>query len=153
MILLQEDPFDPGEVLNRFSAAMPRAGAVVSFSGKVRPDTGESRVTALFLQYHPVLTEQGIAAAIGNAENRWPLEGSLVIHRTGEILPGETIVLVATASAHRRAAFAAADFLMDYLKTDAVFWKKEFRENGNQWIEPRAEDYEDRARWNKEENK
>ena len=96
--------------------------------------------------YSP-LTENGIKAAVKAAETRWDLENVLVAHRTGDMFPGDTIVFVAAASKHRRAAFEAADFLMDYLKTEAVFWKKEITENGQAWIEPRAEDYIDKNRW------
>ena len=95
------------------------------------------------------MTERGIEKAMTEAEARWPLMAIKVIHRTGEMAPGEAIVFVATASAHRRAAFEAADFLMDYLKTEAVFWKKEATPEGEHWIEPRSQDYEDRARWAK----
>ena len=105
----------------------------------------------LFLQSYSPMTENGIETAVGQALNRWPLEALAVQHRTGEIRTGETIVFVATASKHRRAAFEAADFLMDYLKTEAVFWKKEITEAGDFWIEPREQDYQDNQRWQQSE--
>ena len=96
------------------------------------------------------MTERGINQAVKDASERWPLESASVIHRIGVILPGEPIVFVATSSAHRRDAFEAADFLMDYLKTKAVFWKKEVTCEGEFWIEPRLSDYADAKRWSKE---
>ncbi|MDJ0921400.1 MAG: molybdenum cofactor biosynthesis protein MoaE [Henriciella sp.] len=147
MFDLLDQPFDPAEALKQFNTAIGGAGAVVSFTGHVRPSAHGSAVTGLFLQAYSPLTEQGIEQAIETATARWPLSAVRVIHRIGEMTPGEAIVFVATASAHRRAAFEAADFLMDYLKTEAVFWKKETGETGSTWIEPRSEDYQDRARW------
>ena len=122
---------------------------MVSFTGLVREDAASGDVRALTLQAYSPMTERGIGKAVATAEERWPLTAVKVIHRTGRMLPGEAIVFVAAASAHRRAAFEAADFLMDYLKTEAVFWKKEETATGEHWIEPRAEDHEDRARWAK----
>lgn len=141
-------PIDPAALLAAFTQDVPGAGGIVSFSGHVRPVAdGATSVTGLHLQAHPRLTEQGIAEAGARAAARWPLIGWTVTHRIGDIAPGEAIVFVAAASAHRRAAFEAADCLMDYLKTDAIFWKKEDRADGSVWIEPRPEDHADRARW------
>jgi molybdopterin synthase catalytic subunit len=106
-------------------------------------------VKTLHLQAYAPMTEHGIAKAAAEANAQWPLDALMVIHRVGDLAPGEPIVLVATASAHRRAAFEAADFLMDYLKTEAVFWKKESTDSGSHWVEPRPEDYSDRDRWSK----
>ncbi|MEO0549100.1 MAG: molybdenum cofactor biosynthesis protein MoaE [Pseudomonadota bacterium] len=147
MIDLLEAPFDPAEALGEFNAQIAGAGAVVSFSGHVRPAAASGPVTTLYLQAYSPLTENGIREAVERAKARWPLSAVRVIHRIGEMQPGEAIVFVAAASAHRRAAFEAADFLMDYLKTEAVFWKKETGAQGASWIEPRTEDYKDRARW------
>jgi len=145
---LTEAPFDPAERLGAFTAEVAGAGAIVSFSGHVRPLTGDgAAVSGLHLQAHPRLTARGIAEAGARAGSRWPLLGWTVTHRIGDMAPGEAIVFVATASAHRRAAFEAADFIMDYLKTEAIFWKKELRGGASAWIEPRAADYADRARW------
>jgi len=140
--------FSPAVELNAFEQQVAGAGAIVSFTGLVRPDdTADAPVTGLHLQAYEPLTSRGIEEAAAIAQSRWPLTALTIIHRTGDMLPGDPIVFVATASAHRRAAFEAADFLMDYLKTKAVFWKKETTPNGARWIEPRAEDYKDAARW------
>tara|TARA_B100000678_G_scaffold75497_1_gene62031 strand:+ start:30421 stop:30870 length:450 start_codon:yes stop_codon:yes gene_type:complete len=147
MILVSEDPINAADQLAIFEKSVPDAGGIVSFSGQVRPKADGESVTGLHLQaYHP-MTTTGIEEAVQKAQSRWPLNGIRVLHRVGTILTGETIVFVATASEHRRAAFEAADFLMDYLKTDAIFWKKELTENGEKWVEPRAQDYDDSARW------
>lgn len=120
---------------------------MVSFTGLVRPSSADGEVSTLSLQHYPGMTERGIAETLAGASNRWPLEAVLVIHRVGDMAPHDPIVLVATASAHRRAAFEAADFLMDFLKSRALFWKSETGAQGRQWIEPRDEDYADAARW------
>ncbi len=140
-------PFDPEAEIAAFRAALKDSGAVVSFTGVVRPSGADGAVSGLSLQHYPGMTERGIEAAIADAADRWPLEAALVIHRVGDMPPHAPIVLVATASAHRRAAFEAADFLMDYLKSRALFWKSETGAQGRQWIEPRDEDYADAARW------
>lgn len=151
MDYLSAAPIDAGAELAAFEAAAPAgAGAVVSFTGRVRGEAGGARVSALHLQAHPRMTEAGIAKAIAQAQARWPLLGVRVLHRIGPVAPGGTLVFVAAASAHRRAAFEAADFLMDYLKTEAILWKKEVTEAGETWIEPREEDHRDAARWRPE---
>ncbi|MEL7452652.1 MAG: molybdenum cofactor biosynthesis protein MoaE [Pseudomonadota bacterium] len=147
MIHIAKTPFEPATLLREFQQDMPDAGAIVSFTGCVRPQSGDDPVTSLYLEIYPPMTEDGIAKARQQALNRWPLHGLAISHRIGEIAPSEAIVFVAAASAHRRAAFEAADFVMDYLKTDAVFWKRETRASGTVWIEPRREDYADRDRW------
>ena len=151
-MVLTEAPLAAPALLTEVETAYPNAGAIVSFSGIVRPQNGAGeRVTGLYLQAYSPLTERGMAAALAEALERWPLDGARIVHRIGDMGPGDTIVFVATASAHRRAAFEAADFLMDYLKTKAVFWKKETTPAGSTWIEPRSEDYADAARWAKAE--
>ena len=155
MSRLTQEVIDPEAELRAFRNAIGDAGAVVSFTGQVRSEHSqegdENPVKELFLQAHPVLTEKGIKSAIAQAEARWALTNLLVRHRVGSIVPSEVIVLVATASKHRREAFQAADFLMDYLKTEAVFWKRESRAASSTWIEPREADYEDARRWRGEE--
>lgn len=151
MISITDQPFDAAEALKQFETLVKGAGAIVSFTGLVRPETSESPVERLHLQAYSPMTETGIAQAAENAQARWDLIGMRIIHRIGDMSPGDPIVFVATASAHRRAAFEAADFLMDYLKTEAVFWKKETSATGMKWIEPRDDDYRDRARWNESE--
>lgn len=147
MITLTTAPFSPSDMLRDFTAISSGAGGIVSFSGHVRPDTPDGPVEALHLEAHPVMTERGMQDALTRAKSKWPLISAQIIHRIGTILPGEAIVFVAAASTHRRDAFQAADFLMDYLKTEAIFWKKETGSTGAHWIEPRSQDYADNARW------
>jgi len=147
MIRIQAEPFDPSDSLKAFMAEAEGVGAVVSFTGVVRGEAAGDAVSGLHLEHYAGMTEREIAKIEAAARERWPIEASLIIHRYGDLRPGEAIVFVATAAAHRRAAFEAADFLMDYLKTDAPFWKKEAGAAGERWIEPRAEDRRDRARW------
>jgi molybdopterin synthase catalytic subunit len=148
MITISPAPFEPSEALRRFERDASGCGAIVSFSGYVRGEARNERVERLCLEDFQPMTENGIAEVVRSASARWSLAAARVIHRIGDILPGEAIVFVATAAVHRRAAFEAADFLMDYLKTEAFFWKKEVAATGSVWIEPRAEDYIDRNRWN-----
>lgn len=147
MITVSPNPIDAAATLEAFEAKNQGSGAIVSFSGIVRDTAHSATVTALHLQAYEPMTTAGIIDAARDANARWPLDGLNIQHRIGTIRAGETIVFVAAASAHRRAAFEAVDFIMDYLKTRAVFWKKEMRSDGAAWIEPRAEDYTDSARW------
>ncbi len=150
MIRVSDETIDAPKALAAFERDMSDAGAIVSFTGQVRPQSASGEVSTLFLQAYSLMTESGIESALAEAQRRWPLSGVHILHRTGEMRAGETIVFVATASKHRRAAFEAADFLMDYLKTEAVFWKKETTPDGATWIEPRQGDYQDAARWQTE---
>lgn len=150
MIRVSENPFDPGAELSAFEKRAPDAGAVVSFLGKVRGTADVGNVDALHLEHFPGVTERSIAEIELKARQRWAIGEALIIHRVGKLAPGEPIVMVCVASAHRREAFEAADFLMDYLKTEAVFWKKEIRDGEEAWIEPRDADYKDAARWENE---
>ena len=145
MVRLQSEPFEPGALLAAFSAGRRESGAVVSFTGLARAEGGS--LQALELEAYPGFTDTEIARMAAEAVARFELDDVLVVHRTGRISPGEAIVFVATASAHRRAAFEACDQLMDYLKSRAPFWKKSHEAGGARWIDPRAEDYEDAARW------
>jgi len=142
---------DASAELRAFEAEAVGAGGIVTFSGHVREVASLGDVKSLFLQAYSPMTENGIKTAIADANSRWSLQKTMVIHRVGSMHPGETIVFVATAAKHRRAAFEAADFLMDYLKTEAVFWKKEDTETSSHWIEPRDSDYSDAARWTTKE--
>ncbi|GJL94492.1 MAG: molybdenum cofactor biosynthesis protein MoaE [Hyphococcus sp.] len=148
MIKVQEASFDPGEVINEVTKAS-EGGAVVSFLGQVRAEdcAGTDAVTGLYLEHHPTMTVASIQKIVDEARERWETEQIRVIHRVGTLKPGEPIVLVCVSAAHRRAAFETADFLMDYLKSRALFWKKEMRVSGSEWVEPRAEDYQDADRW------
>lgn len=148
MLLISADAFEPAHALSEFKERVAGAGAIVTFSGAVRADANNQSVHQLFLQDYPPLTAAGVSEAMARAEKHWPLLGLSVRHRIGAINVGETIVFVAAASRHRRAAFEAADFLMDFLKTEAMFWKKEISDQGEAWIEPRNDDYADRERWN-----
>lgn len=150
MIRVSEQPFDPGAELSAFERVAKGAGAVVSFLGKVRQEAQGEKVTGLILEHYPGVTEQSIAAIEREAKSRWDIDEVLIVHRVGDLTPGEPIVMVCVSSAHRRDAFEAADFLMDYLKTEAKFWKKEIRESGEEWIEPRDQDYKDAKRWREE---
>ena len=143
-VLVTDKPFDPEAVHRDFRGRAGDAGAIVAFTGLVR---GEGDVTTLSLSHYPDFTESEIARIGRQAETKWPLTAWHVVHRIGDMSPGEPIVFVATASKHRRAAFEAADFLMDYLKSEAPFWKKETRGEQAHWIEPRAEDIADKKRW------
>lgn len=145
--MITTDKIYPEECLAKFTKANASSGAIVSFSGNVREDKDKGLTRNLILEAYEPVTSNGIFETIEKANARWPLDDIYVCHRIGKINPHETIVFVAAASAHRRAAFEATDFLMDYLKTDAFFWKKEVYENGEKWIEPRAQDYSDAKRW------
>lgn len=146
--VISNDVIMPGELLHAFQQRLENSGGVVSFTGQVRPvNSSGIPVKHLHLQAHPTLTRDGIVQAVAEANARWPLEAAAIHHRIGDIASGDTIVFVAAASAHRRAAFEAADYLMDYLKTRAVFWKKEVTECGAEWIEPRQTDHADFSRW------
>jgi molybdopterin synthase catalytic subunit len=145
MIRLTTEPFEPGAELTRFCAGKCESGAVASFVGIARADAGQT--TALELEAYPGFTEAEIGKMVEAATERFSLHDALVVHRHGPIAPGEPIVLVATASAHRREAFEACDYLMDYLKSRAPFWKKEHGPEGARWVEPTPRDLDDIARW------
>lgn len=151
MIELTDTPIQAAACLTAFEKTVGDAGAIVSFTGQVRPSSRVGQVQTLHLQAYSPLTENGISKMVEAAQRRWPLTAVNVIHRIGDMVPGDTIVFVAAASAHRRAAFEAADCLMDQLKTEAIFWKKETTSSGDNWIEPRAADYQDNARWAQKE--
>ena len=140
-------PLDPANELARFTAAHSRSGGIASFIGQVRAETGEAAVVELELSHYPPLTLPGMQALADQALGRWPLDGLLVLHRSGSLRPGEPIVLVAAAARHRRDAFLAADFAMDHLKSEAWFWKRERNAAGWHWVEPREADHADKARW------
>lgn len=147
-IRLQSEPFEPGALLTAFTAERTRSGAVVSFTGLARADAGVER---LELEAYPGFTEAEIGRIAEAAHARFALHDLLIVHRVGLIAPGEAIVFVAAASAHRREAFEAADHLMDYLKSRAPFWKREHGPGGARWIEPTARDHADAARWDQPE--
>ena len=142
---VQEQPFDAGAELNAFTAGVSGAGAVVSFTGIVRDLSGTLR--AMEIEHYPGMTQSAISAIMDEAMTRWSLSDALVIHRYGALKPGAQIMMVATASAHRVAAFEAAEFLMDYLKSRAPFWKKEIGQDGAEWVSAKDEDEQALTRW------
>lgn len=147
MIRVQEQPFDAGEELAAFKAGRTDTGGTVMFLGSVRDLSGGAAVTAMTLEHYPGMTEKALAEIEAEALRRWPVDRSLIIHRYGRLQPGEDIVLVLTASAHREAAFAACHFLIDWLKTRAPFWKLEENGEGSAWVAARESDSEAAARW------
>ena len=149
IVRVQEAPFDVVAEYAAFRTDV-RCGALVSFTGIVREDGGDARITAMTLEHYPGMTERAIADICKEACRRWPLKKVLVIHRYGRLVPDEDIVLVITAADHRRDAFEAAEFLMDWLKTKAPFWKLEETERGARWVAARASDDEAAARWERE---
>jgi molybdopterin synthase catalytic subunit len=146
-VKVQSAPFDPGAELNAFSNSGQNIGAVVSFTGLVR-DVDDS-LKEMVIEHYPAMTERAIAAIVEEARDRWSLSDALVIHRHGSLRAGDTIMMVATSSKHRADAFAAADFLMDYLKSRAPFWKKEVTAKGEDWVESKAEDEDALTRWDR----
>lgn len=146
-IRLQREPFDANAETALLTHGRTDVGAVVTFTGVCRGADAGKPVAAMTLEHYPGMAEAEIARHVEEAERRWPLLGVTVIHRFGRLTPGEQIVLVATASSHRHEAFAAAEFLMDYLKTSAPFWKREERPDGAQWVEAKAGDDAAAARW------
>lgn len=149
-IRVQASAFDPGQELNALQAANTGVGAVVGFVGYVRDFNDGREVGGLFLEHFPGMTEKALARIVEEAGQRWPLLNIDILHRIGRLEPGEPIVFVGTASAHRQAAFDACNFVMDYLKTRAPFWKKEDTAEGPRWVEGRTSDQEAAGRWTKE---
>jgi len=147
-VRVQTEPIDATDALAALSAGRSDVGAVVTFTGLVRGDADDrGDLVSLTLEHYPTMTERALASIAAEAAARWPLTGGLVVHRVGRMVPGEAIVVVATASAHRAAAFEAAEFLMDWLKTRAPFWKAEERAGGTTWVAARASDESAAARW------
>lgn len=145
MIRVQAANFDVGAEIAALRSGRTDIGAVVSFIGTVRDQTGG--VTEMTLEHYPGMTKTELARIEEEAQARWPLQASLIVHRVGTLKPGDNIVLVVTASAHRDVAFDAARFLMDYLKTNAPFWKRESGPSGDRWVEAKRSDDDAAARW------
>jgi molybdopterin synthase catalytic subunit len=148
-IRIQEADFDIAREISALTKGRTDIGAVVSFSGICRGSEAGGPIAALTLEHYPGMAEAEIARHAETATSRWPLTALTVVHRVGRITPGENIVLVLTASAHRQAAFEAAEFLMDYLKANAPFWKREESAAGTSWVEARHRDDAAAARWTK----
>jgi molybdopterin synthase catalytic subunit len=143
---VQTEDFDVAAETAALTSGQTDVGAIVTFTGRVRSDEG--RLAAMTLEHYPGMTERELARIEAEAIARWPLAASLIVHRVGELKPGDNIVLVITASAHRQAAFEAAGFLMDYLKTRAPFWKKEVSVSGDgRWVDAREGDATAAKRW------
>ena len=150
MIRVQREDFDIGAELSRLTAGRRDIGGLATFVGLVRDLAGGSAVGAMTLEHYPGMTEKKLAEIEAEAQRRWPLQASLIIHRYGRLEPGERIVLVATASAHRQAALDACAFLIDWLKTKAPFWKLEETTAGSQWVDARDSDAAAAERWRTE---
>jgi molybdopterin synthase catalytic subunit len=146
-VRVQAGDFDLGHELARLRAGDARVGAVVSFVGLVRDMNDGSQVAAMELEHYPGMTERALEDIVEQARARWPLYGALVIHRVGPLKPLDQIVLVAVAGAHRGEAFDACEFIIDYLKTDAPFWKKEDTPSGARWVDARISDDSAKAKW------
>jgi molybdopterin synthase catalytic subunit len=146
-VRVQAGDFDLGHELARLRAGDARVGAVVSFVGLVRDRNDGAQVAAMELEHYPGMTERALEDIVEQARARWPLYGAIVIHRVGPLKPCDQIVLVAVAGAHRGEAFDACEFIIDYLKTDAPFWKKEDTPDGERWVDARVTDDSARAKW------
>ena len=147
MIRVCAEPFDPEAESAAFRARVPGSGAVVTFLGQVRGQGSEGEIAAMTLEHYPGMTEKALEAIEAEARRRWPLDDVTIIHRHGRLTPGEAIVFVATASPHRKAAYEASEFLVDWLKTKAPFWKKEEGQFGAKWVDAKSEDDDAAARW------
>lgn len=147
MISIQQDDFNLNTEIQAMTNGSTNVGAVVSFIGLVRDLASSGDVTAIELEHYPAMTEKSLAGIIAQAQQRWPLLAVRVIHRIGYLKAGEQIVLVAVASQHRHAAFDAAAYIMDFLKTKAPFWKKEYINGVGQWVEAKTSDNEALQRW------
>ena len=149
MIRVQREDFDVGTELAALTNGRTNIGGLACFVGLVREVAGADKISAMTLEHYPGMTERAIAEIEADAQKRWPLEATLIIHRYGRLEPGDRIVLVATASAHRAAAFESCEFLIDWLKTKAPFWKLEDTDNGAQWVAAEARDDAAAERWSK----
>jgi molybdopterin synthase catalytic subunit len=147
MIRVQREDFDVGQELAALTRDRTSIGGVTSFVGLVRDVAGGEKIASMTLEHYPGMTEKQLAEIEAEAHRRWPLDAVLVIHRYGALKPGDRIVLVATASAHRDAAFEACRFLIDWLKTKAPFWKLEETSDGARWVEAQASDEDAAKRW------
>lgn len=148
-VKVQSEPFDASAEAAALSRGRTDVGAVVTFTGICRGSENGEPIAALTLEHYPGMAEAEIESHVAEAARRWPLSGAIVIHRHGRIVPGEDIMMVATASSHRAAAFEAAEFLMDYLKTRAPFWKQVEKTSGTSWVDAKADDDASAARWTK----
>lgn len=156
MISVQTDDFDIATLYRKVSDNQlnPNGyGAIVTFVGKVRDFNQQQRVGAMTLEHYPGMTEKSLAQIVEQAKRRWPIGEPIIIHRVGELSPGAQIVYIGVASAHRKAAFEACEFLIDYLKIKAPFWKKEQTDHGLQWVDARETDKAAATRWARDDNR
>ena len=149
-VRVQHEPFDLGAEVDRLRAADPKVGAVAAFVGVVRDLNDGANVASMTLEHYPGMTERALEAIVEQSKQRWDVYEVLIVHRIGTLRPTDPIVLVVVTSAHRGEAFAACEFVMDYLKTDAPFWKKEATPGGGRWVDARESDDAARARWSGE---
>jgi molybdopterin synthase catalytic subunit len=149
-VRVQHEDFDTGAEINRMRLARPDTGAVAAFVGQVRDLNEGTEVSAMTLEHYPGMTEKALEDIVLQAKARWNIYDALVIHRIGELKPLDQIVLVVVTGAHRGEAFAACEFIMDFLKTEAPFWKKEQTGSGERWVDARASDDQSRRRWEAE---
>jgi molybdopterin synthase catalytic subunit len=153
MIRVQKEDFDVGAELQRLESKSTAIGGVCSFVGLVRGERKGDGASKMTLEHYPGMTEKALGEIVEEAQKRWPLEDALIIHRYGSLKPGDRIVMVATASAHRQAAFDGCQFLIDWLKTKAPFWKLEETNGESQWVEARNLDDQAAERWNKSDER
>lgn len=146
LIRVQQQDFDIGAVNRELCAGRSDIGAIASFIGLVR-DLPQNRLHKMTLEHYPGMTEKALSKIVDTARQRWEILDAAIIHRIGDLTPADQIVLVSVVSVHRKEAFAACEFIMDYLKTDAPFWKKESSEQGDNWVEAKASDSEARGKW------
>lgn len=146
-VRVQSEPFDIGREIQRLYEDAPGVGAVASFLGVVRNENDERAVGSMLLEHYPGMTERAIEHIVRDARSRWSVSAVTVVHRVGALSPGDPIVLVAAASSHRGDAFRACEFIMDFLKTKAPFWKKESTPAGERWVGARGSDFEALERW------
>ena len=147
VVRIQAEDFDVGAEITALRRAGAGSGAMVTFTGIVREFTADQRLSAMTLEHYPAMTARTLEAIERKARERWPLDASLIVHRYGRLEPGDNIVLVITASPHRQAAFEAAEFLVDWLKTKAPFWKREESAGGGHWVEAKTTDDSAADRW------
>ena len=146
-VRVQQEDFDVGAEIAALRSNNPRIGAVASFIGIVRDSNEGAAVGSITLEHYPGMTEKSLASICEQAKARWALDDVLIVHRVGTLAPSDQIVLVVTTSSHRGDAFAACQFVMDYLKTEAPFWKKETTEDGMRWVDARDSDAQAREKW------
>ena len=149
MIKVQREDFDIGEEISRMTKDNTAIGGLASFVGLVRDIAGGKNITSMTLEHYPGMTERQLEKLEAEARQRWPLQDVLIVHRYGELLPGDRIVLVVTASSHREASLRSCEFLIDWLKTKAPFWKLEDTQSGAKWVAARDEDDKAADRWEK----